>query len=377
MHSVFHAMVAHKETRKATLKYIGDILLFNARRIQFSCDEKSLARDGYALNLMSVLQLLSLKIKMDRIEVKYPFLADSLINIDGDTKLRLTEDEFKNFVKEFQEANPSDPEKEINFQTHCWFLTLQSLHLSIIPAIHRYRQKLRAVKELQKLLDEIDRTKPQWENTPYAPRNMQYRDRWNKQLKKFNRSKLCSEISLLDPVLLNNCLSFYSTACEYMLYQMEERPISGPYISQNNPTLMKPSEAFSALPEWFIDDIAEFILFAMQTAQDEVRVCIDHSIITWILTCVCAPHCIKNPYVVAKLVEVLFVFSLSGMSNNSLNTAVGFMLTEFFFITNCLKFQILNHELAQTVLVGSLMKFYTEIETTGQSTEFYDKFTIR
>lgn len=23
------------------------------------------------------------------------------------------------------------------------------------------------------------------------------------------------------------------------------------------------------------------------------------------------------------------------------------------------------------------MKFYTEIETTGQSTEFYDKFTIR
>lgn len=37
----------------------------------------------------------------------------------------------------------------------------------------------------------------------------------------------------------------------------------------------------------------------------------------------------------------------------------------------------MNHELAQTVLISSLMKFYTEIETTGQSTEFYDKFTIR
>lgn len=37
----------------------------------------------------------------------------------------------------------------------------------------------------------------------------------------------------------------------------------------------------------------------------------------------------------------------------------------------------MNHELAQTVLVGALMKFYVEVETTGQSSEFYDKFTIR
>lgn len=37
----------------------------------------------------------------------------------------------------------------------------------------------------------------------------------------------------------------------------------------------------------------------------------------------------------------------------------------------------MNHELAQTVLISALMKFYTDIETTGQSSEFYDKFTIR
>jgi ubiquitin conjugation factor E4 B len=37
----------------------------------------------------------------------------------------------------------------------------------------------------------------------------------------------------------------------------------------------------------------------------------------------------------------------------------------------------MNHELAQTVLVGALMKFYVDVETTGQNSEFYDKFTIR
>jgi len=37
----------------------------------------------------------------------------------------------------------------------------------------------------------------------------------------------------------------------------------------------------------------------------------------------------------------------------------------------------MNHQLAQTSLIPALMKFYVEVETTGQSTEFYDKFTIR
>lgn len=37
----------------------------------------------------------------------------------------------------------------------------------------------------------------------------------------------------------------------------------------------------------------------------------------------------------------------------------------------------MNHELAQTALIAALMRFYVDIESTGQSTEFYDKFTIR
>lgn len=86
----------------------------------------------------------------------------------------------------------------------------------------------------------------------------------------------------------------------------------------------------------------------------------DMSIITWLLTCICAPQMIKNPYVIAKLIEVLFVTSPT-------------------IQTSTQKFHdmIMNHQLAQTALVGALMRFYVEIETTGQSTEFYDKFTIR
>lgn len=102
---------------------------------------------------------------------------------------------------------------------------------------------------------------------------------------------------------------------------MEGRPIEGPFMSKIPAQQLKPTDIFSALPEWYIDDIAEFILFAMQHAANEVRHSIDHSILTWLLTCVCAPHLIKNPYVTAKLVEVMFVFSLG--PSNVLNVAVG------------------------------------------------------
>lgn len=39
--------------------------------------------------------------------------------------------------------------------------------------------------------------------------------------------------------------------------------------------------------------------------------------------------------------------------------------------------KILSHPLAQTHLARALMKFYTDVESTGASSEFYDKFTIR
>ncbi|KAM7342203.1 ubiquitination factor E4B [Cochliomyia hominivorax] len=353
MHSVFLSLLVNVNTRPKTLEYISQILRYNERRVQFASDEKLLARDGFAINLMCVLQQLSVKIKLDRIDLYYPFYKNSLIFIEQDTKLRFTDDEYKKFI----DKSYASTEANANFQTQCWFLTLQAHHLGFMPAIQRYRQKSRAIKELQKLIDEIDRTKSHWENTPYASRNKQFRDRWLKQLKKLTRSKLCSEVCLLDPKLLNACLFFYSSVCEYLLYQMEGRAIEGRFMAKMSPQQLQPTDAFSALPEWYIDDIAEFILFAMQHAQNDIRHSIDLSIITWLLTCVCAPHMIKNPYVTAKLVEVLFVFSLGPA--NVLNVAIW------------------NHELAQTVLCSSLMKFYVDIETTGQSTEFYDKFTIR
>lgn len=181
--------------------------------------------------------------------------------------------------------------------------------------------------------------------------------------------------------MIRSSVQYYSTVCEFLLYQMEGRKVNGPFITTVRPINLKPTALFSALPEWYIEDIADFLLFAMQFCPEQMVLLFDQSIITWILTCVCAPHCIRNPYITAKLVEVLFVTSPSIQRTSSLQLSVGsvesfdHLILSFHRIPFPL--QIMNHELSQTDLIGALMKFYTDIETTGQSTEFYDKFTIR
>lgn len=74
-----------------------------------------------------------------------------------------------------------------NFSTICWFLTLHCHHLALLPAIQKYQRRLRAIRDLQKLLDETVAAEVQWRNTPFANRNKQFIKRWKHQLKKLNK----------------------------------------------------------------------------------------------------------------------------------------------------------------------------------------------
>lgn len=98
MHSVFHALLRSPENRNEVLKYLSKVILVNDKRTQFHAEDKKLARDGFMINVMSVLQKLSVKIKLERIDPTYLFNAKSLINIEKDTKLRFDDTEYKNWI---------------------------------------------------------------------------------------------------------------------------------------------------------------------------------------------------------------------------------------------------------------------------------------
>lgn len=355
LHRLFHCILANQDSRDVCLKYLGQILKNNEKRAQLAMEERMLAGDGFMLNLLSVLQFLSVKIKFNKMDLMYPFHAEAMVQIQNDTRLKFSSQEVGDWLEEFGKSHefPSP-----NFSTICWFLTLHCHHLSLLPAIQKYQRRLRAIRDLQKLVDETIAAEAQWKNTPFASRNKQFVKRWKQQLKKLNKSKACADAGLLDKNLMRRSLGFYTSVSEYLLSLMTGAPPGAPIPDLPLPPPQSP--AFYALPEWYVEDIAEFLLFALQYFPSIITDNIEDTLITWLLVTICSSNMIKNPYLVAKLIEVVFVIipSIQPRCEPLYN-------------------RLMLHHISRTVLPSCLMKFYTDVETTGSSSEFYDKFSIR
>ena len=67
----------------------------------------------------------------------------------------------------------------------------------------------------------------------------------------------------------------------------------------------------------------------------------ENTLVTWLLLAICVPNAFKNPYLIAKIIEVLFV----------LNTTMQ--------PTDNLYVQIMTHPISTQYLPPFLMKFYT------------------
>ncbi|KAJ3644556.1 hypothetical protein Zmor_022280 [Zophobas morio] len=354
-HRIFHYLLANPESRDSCLNYLAKVLKYNEKRSQLQMEERSLAGDGFMLNLLSVLQMLSLKIKLDKMDFLYPFHPESLICIKNDTRLKHTSQDVATWLDNLGSVHQF---QSPNFSTICWFLTLHCHHLSLLPALQKYQRRIRAIRDLQKLLDETVAAEAQWRNTPFAHRNKQFIKRWKQQLKKLNKSKACADAGLLDKNLIRRALIFYTSVAQFLLSLMTNTPPGSPI--PNLPLPSTTAEAFSALPEWYVEDIAEFLLFALPYFPTVITENMEDSLITWLLVTICSSSMIKNPYLVAKLVEVVFV-----------------IIPTFQPRCEMLYDRFMSHEISRTILPSALMKFYTDVETTGSSSEFYDKFSIR
>uniref|UniRef100_A0A0V0G5H1 Ubiquitin conjugation factor E4 B n=1 Tax=Triatoma dimidiata TaxID=72491 RepID=A0A0V0G5H1_TRIDM len=354
MHKIFHDILVNGSSREAILEYIAGVLRHNEKRTQMQSDDRALAGDGFMLNLLSILQMLAVKVKMDKIDPLYPFHPGSMVDVKDETRLKLTSQEAADWI---EDLNKKSQWKEPKFPTQCWFLTLHCHNIALLPAMQRYQRRLRSLRDLQKLVDEMLNSEEQWKSLPFAARNKELIKRWKHQIKKLIRNKSCAEAGLLDKTLMRRALLFYTSVAEFLLQVLTDAPYN------YNPQLPLPQEpplTFAALPEWYVEDIAEFLLFVLQYMPSVVADGLDDTLVTWLLVCVCTPQAIKNPYLVAKVVEVLFVLHSGILPRNQ-----------------PLYLKIMNHPISEVHLASYLMKFYTDVETTGSSSEFYDKFTIR
>uniref|UniRef100_A0A671LEH8 Ubiquitin conjugation factor E4 B n=1 Tax=Sinocyclocheilus anshuiensis TaxID=1608454 RepID=A0A671LEH8_9TELE len=351
---ILHNILLNGETREAALSYMAALVNCNVKKAQMQTDDKLVSTDGFMMNFLWVLQQLSMKIKLETVDPLYIFHPKCRLNVSPEeTRLNATMEELKSWLAELHE----DPSKfsEPKFPTECFFLTLHAHHLSILPCCRRYIRRLRAIRDLNRTVEELKNSENQWKDSPLASRHREMLKRCKTQLKKLVRSKACADAGLLDENLLRRCLRFFSMVIQLILRMMDP---AYPHVTLPlNPEIPK---SFAALPEFYIEDVAEFLLFIVQYFPQVLYEPCTEDIVTFLVVFICSQNYIKNPYLIAKLVEVLFVT----------NPAVQPRTQRFFEMME-------NHPLSVNQLVPALMKFYTDVEHTGATSEFYDKFTIR
>ncbi|XP_048374974.1 ubiquitin conjugation factor E4 B isoform X2 [Sphaerodactylus townsendi] len=351
---ILHSILLNGETREAALSYMAAVVNANMKKAQMQTDDRLVSTDGFMLNFLWVLQQLSTKIKLETVDPSYIYHPRCRIVLPMDeTRMKATMEDVASWMAELSrdQALFSEPK----FPTECFFLTLHAHHLSILPSCRRYIRRLRAIRELNRTVEDLKNNESQWKDSPLATRHREMLKRCKTQLKKLVRCKACADAGLLDENFLRRCLNFYG-----MVIQLVLRILDPAYPDIKLPLSPDVPKVFAALPEFYVEDVAEFLFFIVQYSPQVLYEPCTQDVVTFLVVMLCNQNYIRNPYLVAKLVEVMFMT----------NPAVQPRTQKFFEM-------IENHPLSTKLLVPSLMKFYTDVEHTGATSEFYDKFTIR
>ena len=107
-------VLATESARSLCLDWMATAL-FKKKKQHFQANERLVATDGFILNLVSVLLHLSSKVDQDKLNPSY-------------------------LQMEFYDNQEKGLNK--NFPIECWFLTLQALHIGILPIIRRFNTQV-------------------------------------------------------------------------------------------------------------------------------------------------------------------------------------------------------------------------------------------
>ncbi|PIK41647.1 putative ubiquitin conjugation factor E4 B [Apostichopus japonicus] len=351
---ILKSLLVNANTRDKMMEFLSVVLKRNQKRSQLHVDESQVAGDGFMLNILVILQKLNEKVAPNRVDKMYLHHKQCRIDISQCTRINATSEGVSQWIEKLN--SDESVWVEPKFPTECYFMTMHCQHLALLPTIRHYSQRVQSLRELTRMIEELQGQEAQWKNTPQERRNRQHLEKWKTQVKKIVRAKACADAGLLHENLLWGCFEFYRNVMS-MIVGMVVPEGEEPSLPLPDKVPMK----FAALPEYYIEDITEFLLFIVPHCPQILENLPDNrDLVHFVLIFLCSTNYIKNPYLVAKLVELMFVLC-PAIQNKTSKVYEAIQL----------------HPLALNHLIPSLMKFYTDVETTGASSEFYDKFSIR
>ncbi|CAK9186044.1 unnamed protein product [Ilex paraguariensis] len=388
---VLRCLLKNTNTRENVLEYLAEVINKNSSRAHIQVDPMSCASSGMFVNLSAVMlrlcePFLDVNLsKRDKIDPKYVFNTTHL-NLRELTALRASSDEVaewlnkknptkidvstqgsdgENRLLQSQEATSSgsiaggpsslhsnkpmsscSEKAKFPFICECFFMTTRVLNLGLLKAFSDFKH---LVQDISRCEDTLSTFKARQEQTPSQQLERDIA-RLEKEIEIYSQEKLCYEAQILmDGGLVQHALSFYRLMVVWLVGLVGGFKMPLPSTC--------PME-FASMPEHFVEDALELLIFASQIPKALNGVSLD-DFMNFIIMFMASPEYIRNPYLRAKMVEVLNYWMPHGSGSSITST-----LFE-------------GHQLSLEYLVRNLLKLYVDIEFTGSHTQFYDKFNIR
>ncbi|KAF4617286.1 hypothetical protein D9613_006110 [Agrocybe pediades] len=358
---VFNTLVrASAECREAVLDYFAKVIKLNVKRAGMQVDPATVSSDSFMLNMQSVLfrfaePFMDAKYsKMDRIDPLF-FARSPRIDLTEETRIKATSEEAHKWEEE--NRNPSAPEP--NFISNIFYLTVAMSH-------YGYLRTIQTFSDLSKHLDDIQRHHDMlngdgsWMTSPLRVRTEAALAHLRKEKDKIRIQQFTFEAGLMDQDSVFQSIGFTNFLSTWLIRQAD------PKKQHPNPVVQLPLPkevpmAFRVLPEYIVEDIVDYLYFAVHTSPDKFEMSGKTELLTFVLTFLTSTWYIKNPFLKSKINDVLFM-SIWGYGRER-NGILGNMLN--------------THPMALKHLMPALMHFYIEVEQTGASSQFYDKFNAR
>ena len=346
MFKIMYNLLLPKETRDSILSYFANVLNLNAKKSGIQAQEEYLSSDGFMLNFLSVILDLSVKVVVDKVDRDYFQSPSCRLNFGDETRINATNEEVEEFSKTLSGI------KQTNFSTECFLMAIYSVHLSLLPALRKQITRVQKIKDLSNMIKDITKN---GQPAAGSRANIQLKVAQAK-LEEWKRSEKIAQITTFESELLQKFSDFYGKVCLWVLSVID------PDRQWSNGGLDKlfRNKLFDTIPEFIIDDIADTLI---QSSRFQINLLGNMNIgpvCQLIQVCVCHPSHFRNPYLVSKLIEVIYMYSPDVQGSIS-------PLFE----------KIITPPSSEQHLIPALLNFYTDVESTGASSEFYDKFSIR
>ncbi|KAG2051581.1 hypothetical protein BDR06DRAFT_938883 [Suillus hirtellus] len=357
---IFNTLVrTSPEARERVLEYFATVVRLNVKRAGMQVEPNTVASDSFMVNLQSVLLRFAEPFmdarytKMDRIDPYY-FSVSARIDLKEETRIKATSDEAAQWVEE-SKSKAATP----NFISDIFYLCNALGHYGYIRTIQVYEDLGKTLDDYQRHHDMITGD-GSWMGTPQQAHVQATIENVKNEMSKIQSQQLAYRVQLLDPELVFRYVGFTSFASTWLIRSVDPRgthpnPVVELPLSKDVPM------TFRVLPEFIVEDVVEFFLFVVRHSPESLDLSGKDELVIFALTFLTSTWYIKNPFLKAKINEAVFYGVLPyandrhGILGHTLNT----------------------HPVALKNLIPALTHFYIEVEQTGASSQFYDKFNAR